>query len=133
MLGYLTAIFCCQLIGELFVTALRIPVPGPVVGMALLFAGLLIHGSIPEDLGAVGNALIGNLALLFVPAGVGVMLHVQLIGRDWLPISVALVVSTALTIAVTAALMVWLAPRRAEAAGEDGSGGEGSGGKGEQG
>ena len=133
MLGYLTTIFCCQLIGELFVTVLQIPVPGPVVGMALLFLGLLVHGSIPEDLGATANVLIGNLSLLFVPAGVGVMLHVQLLGRDWLPISVALVVSTALTIAVTGGLMVWLAPHRPEAAGGEGAGGEGAGGEGEKG
>jgi holin-like protein len=114
MLGYLTVIFCCQLVGELFVSALQLPVPGPVVGMALLFAGLLIYGSIPDDLGATANLLITNLSLLFIPAGVGVMLHVRLIGRDWLPISVALLVSTALTIAVTAAVMVWLAPRFAK-------------------
>lgn len=114
MLGYLTVIFCCQLVGELFVSALQLPVPGPVVGMALLFAGLLIYGSIPDDLGATANLLITNLSLLFIPAGVGVMLHVRLIGRDWLPISVALLVSTALTIAVTAAVMVWLTPRFAK-------------------
>ena len=72
-----------------------------------------IHGSIPVDLGATANALITNLSLLFVPAGVGVMLHAKLIGRDWLPISVALVASTVLTIGVTAAVMSWLAPRPA--------------------
>lgn len=115
MLTNLTLIFCCQLLGELFVSALELPVPGPVVGMVLLFLGLLIKGSIPEDLGMVGDALIKNLSLLFIPAGVGVMLHVKLIGREWLPISVSLVVSTVLTIAVTAAVMVWLTPRPASA------------------
>ena len=115
MLIYLTLIFCCQLLGELLVTASGLPIPGPVVGMALLFAGLLVRGSIPDDLAVTGDALIANLSLLFVPAGVGVMLHVKLIGRDWLPISVALVVSTALTIAITAAVMVWLALRSVDA------------------
>lgn len=111
MLAYLTLIFCCQLIGELVVTATQLPVPGPVVGMALLFVGLLARGVIPDDLAVTGDALIGNLSLLFVPAGVGVMLHAGLIGDDWLPISAALVVSTVLTIAVTALVMVWLSPR----------------------
>ena len=55
MVGYLTIIFCCQLVGELFVTAFDLPIPGPVVGMALLFVGLLIHGSIPDGLGATAN------------------------------------------------------------------------------
>lgn len=113
MTGYLTIIFCCQLVGELFVTGFGLPVPGPVVGMALLFVGLMIHGSIPSELGATANALITNLSLLFVPAGVGVMLHAKLIGRDWLPISVALVLSTVLTIAVTAVVMASFAPRPA--------------------
>ena len=78
--------------------------------MALLFVGLLVKGAIPDDLGRVGDTLIENLSLLFIPAGVGIMLHAKLIGRDWLPISVALVLSTTLTIIVTALVMVWLSP-----------------------
>lgn len=110
MLAYLTLIFCCQLAGELIVNALGLSIPGPVGGMALLFIGLLMHGAIPDDLARTADALIGNLSLLFIPAGVGVMLHATLIGQDWLPITVSLVVSTALTIAVTARVMVWLTP-----------------------
>lgn len=110
MLPFLTVICCCQLAGELIVTATGLPVPGPVAGLALLFTGLLMNGGVPDNLGKVADALIENLSLLFIPAGVGVMLHAQLIGRDWLPLSVALVVSTALTIAVTALMMRWLSP-----------------------
>jgi holin-like protein len=109
MLAYLTLIFSCQLLGELLTASLGLPIPGPVCGMALLFGGLLIHGAIPDELAAVSSALLDNLSLLFIPAGVGVMLHAPLIGRDWLPISVALVVSTALTIAITALVMSRLA------------------------
>lgn len=108
MLFFVTIIFCCQLAGELFIAATGLPVPGPVVGMLLLFIGLLVHGSVPAGLGKVGDALIGSLSLLFVPAGVGVMLHARLIGAELVPISVALVVSTLLTIAVTGAFMTWL-------------------------
>lgn len=110
MLGYLTVIFCCQLVGELLATALALPVPGPVIGMAILFTGLVVKGGIPAELGEIGGALLGNLSLLFVPAGVGVMLHATLLGRDWLPISVALLASTLITIAVTALLMARLMP-----------------------
>ena len=110
MLAYLTLIFGCQVLGELLTTAAGLPVPGPVCGMALLFAGLLVRGSIPSELAATGSALLDNLSLLFIPAGVGVMLHAQLLARDWLPISAALVVSTGLTIAATALVMSWLTP-----------------------
>ncbi len=110
MLAYLTVILCCQLAGELFVTTLGLPVPGPVVGMVLLFAGLVVYGEIPEGLAIVGDELLKNLSLLFVPAGVGIMLHVQLLSLQWLPISLALLISTLLTIAVTAYAMMWLRP-----------------------
>ncbi|MEQ8823071.1 MAG: CidA/LrgA family protein [Filomicrobium sp.] len=105
MLGYLTLIFSCQLIGELIVAATGLPVPGPVIGMALLFAGLSIWGSLPTELAGVADHLLANLSLLFVPAGVGVMLHLSLLGRELVSISVALVASTVITVAVTALLM----------------------------
>lgn len=108
MLEALTVILVCQLVGELVVVGTGMPLPGPVVGMALLFVGLLIRGGIPEELGRVSGSLLGNLSLLFVPAGVGVMTHLSLLKDDWLPISVSLVVSTLLTIAVTGLLMNFL-------------------------
>ena len=122
MLTYLTLIFCCQLIGELLVSFTGLPVPGPVIGMLLLFAGLLLHGSLPEDLGRVADALITHLSLLFVPAGVGVMLHLKLLGDELLPISIALLASTLITIAISGRMMSWL-NRNREAARDD-SGGE---------
>ncbi|HRK19063.1 MAG TPA: CidA/LrgA family protein [Hyphomicrobiaceae bacterium] len=105
MLGYITLIFSCQLVGELLVAALGLPVPGPVAGMVILLGGLLVHGRVPDDLAAVGDFLLANLSLLFVPAGVGVMLHAGLLGREWLPLSIALVGSTLATVAVTALVM----------------------------
>ena len=116
MLDSLALLFVCQLAGELIVAATGLPLPGPVCGMALLFAGLLVRRRLPEELGRVSDGLLSNLSLLFVPAGVGVMLHGGLIARDWLPISVALVASTAITIAVSALVMVWL-NRRATSGG----------------
>jgi holin-like protein len=107
MLFFLTVILACQLAGEVFVAAAGLPVPGPVCGMVLLFAGLMLRG-LPAGLAQVADSLLSHLSLLFVPAGVGVMLHAGLIGRDWLPISVALVASTVLTVVVTAAAMSWL-------------------------
>lgn len=114
MLFHLTLILVCQLAGELIAMTAGLPLPGPVIGMAILLSGLLVRGSVPDDLAKVGDALLDNLSLLFVPAGVGVMLHAGLIGRDWLPISIALIASTLATIAVTALVMSWLAPADAE-------------------
>jgi holin-like protein len=105
MVGYMTMLLSCQLIGEALVAFLRVPVPGPVAGMVLLFSGLCIYGRIPDGLARVTDSLLGSLSLMFVPAGVGVMLHAPLLKQDWLAISVALVLSTLLTIVVTASVM----------------------------
>jgi putative effector of murein hydrolase LrgA (UPF0299 family) len=109
VLSALTLILICQLCGELVTRSFGLPLPGPVAGMAILFVLLLIRGSVPETVGAVGDVLLKNLSLLFVPAGVGVMAHLGLLGEDLLPIAVALIGSTVATIAVTALLMGWLA------------------------
>ncbi len=111
MLEYLTLILACQLIGEFAVSTANVPFPGPVAGMILLFTYLLIKGEIPEELSDVSAALLNNLSLMFVPAGVGVMVHFELLGSDALPLSIALVVSTVLTIAITALVMMLLSKK----------------------
>lgn len=108
MLNYLTLILICQLAGELLVRGTGAPLPGPVVGMVLLFCFLVWRGFVPDRLAAIGDGLLRNLSLLFVPAGVGIMLHFRLIGDDWMAIGIALVASTVLTVCVTAWIMVWL-------------------------
>lgn len=105
MLGALTVLLVYQLIGEVLVQLLALPVPGPVVGMLLLFLSLVMRGAAPEWLRVTANGLLSHLSLLFVPAGVGVMLHFERLGAEWLPIVVSLVASTVLTIGVTALVM----------------------------
>ncbi len=109
MIESLALILLCQLAGEVLVRLTHLPVPGPVIGMGLLFAGLVMRGGPSQKLESTADALLSHLSLLFVPAGVGIMQHLNLILSQWLPISAALVVSTALTIGVTAWLMQRLA------------------------
>ena len=112
-----TVLLTCQLAGEVLTLTFHLPVPGPVIGMVILFCGLLIHGRVPDSLGAVTGELLGNLSLLFVPAGVGVMLHARLLADNWLALSTALVLSTVIALAVTGSLMRlaarWTARREA--------------------
>ena len=109
MLFSITILLLCQLAGEIIARLLGLPIPGPVIGMLLLFTGLLIRRGVPEELGKTGTTLLSHLSLLFIPAGVGVMVHLRLIAGEWLPITVSLVVSTAVTIAVTGLVMQVLA------------------------
>ncbi|MBZ0218288.1 MAG: CidA/LrgA family protein [Fimbriimonadaceae bacterium] len=114
MLNYLTMILCCQLAGELIAKGLQISIPGPVIGMVFLFVFLLLRGSVPDNLAKTADTLLAHLSLLFVPAGVGVILHFRLLGNDLIPIGASLVFSTLLIIAVTAWMMNWLGPRDAQ-------------------
>jgi holin-like protein len=114
VLLHITVLLLCQLAGEIIARLSGLPVPGPIIGMVLLFFGLLIKGGLPEGLEKVGNAFLSHLSLLFVPAGVGVMVHFQLLAREWLAISIALVFSTAATVAVTGWVMQRLVRRKAD-------------------
>ncbi len=105
MLAALTLLLIFQLAGEAIALYFVLPVPGPVIGMGLLFAALALRGGASLDLRNTAQNLLQHLSLLFVPAGVGVMLHVQRMADEWLPIVVALVVSTLLTIIVTALVL----------------------------
>lgn len=109
MLPSLTILLLCQLAGEVIARLFKLPIPGPVIGMMLLFAGLVIRRGIPENLEKTGTTLLSHLSLLFIPAGVGVTVHLKLLADEWLPIAVALVVSTVVTLAVTGLVMQALA------------------------
>jgi holin-like protein len=105
VLDALTSLLLCQLAGELLTRALGLPVPGPVLGMVLLFVLLLIRGKeAPASLASVADGLLGNLGLLFVPAGVGVILYLPVLARDWAPISLAVLAGTLASIALTGRL-----------------------------
>lgn len=105
MLGAFTLLLVYQLVGEVLVLMTGLPVPGPVVGMLLLFLSLAARGSAPRWLRETCQGMLAHLSLLFVPAGVGVLLHFRRLGEEWLPIAVALVASTVITIGVTALVM----------------------------
>jgi holin-like protein len=113
MIGGLAVLLLFQLAGEILVRLLDLPVPGPVAGMILLFLALIVGGKVPSGLEAASGGLLKHLALLFVPAGSGIVVYVALIRREWLPITVALLGSTIIAIAVTALAMQFLARRTA--------------------
>lgn len=101
MIRGLTVLIGFQLLGELTVRLLDAPVPGPVVGMLLLFLWLRIR-RVGDDAAVVraGSGLLRHLQLLFVPAGVGVTVYVTELAEAWLPILVAMLGSWLLSLAV---------------------------------
>jgi len=111
MLGALTVLLLFQLAGEVLVQFFALPIPGPVIGMALLFATLVVRRGVPDQLRSTATNLLQHLSLLFVPAGVGVMVHFARLGDEWPAIVGALVVSTFATLAVTGLLLCALQKR----------------------
>lgn len=101
----------CQFLGELLSRGFAIPVPGPVLGMVVLLVALLIYGRVPDSLRLAGEGLLRYLTLLFVPAGVGLMVHFELIKADFWVLLVTLILSTAITLAVTGKVLDRLAKR----------------------
>lgn len=100
-----------QLAGELLHTALGIPLPGSVLGMGLLTAWLISRSRMRKDfeispaLARTADGLLAVLGLLFIPAGVGIISNLALLRASWLAISVSLLLSTLLSLVVTAGVM----------------------------
>jgi holin-like protein len=117
MIRALALLLLCQLAGEVLTRALELPVPGPVIGLALLAVGAMIYARLTgtessaiekTDLGVAASALLGSLGLLFVPAGVGIVQQLPLIGSYALAIFAALLVSTVLTLLVTVYVFIFV-------------------------
>jgi putative effector of murein hydrolase LrgA (UPF0299 family) len=106
----LALILLCQLLGEIFAHMTGLPLPAPVLGMLLLFAFLLVRERVsfmPADLASgkldqTCETLLQHMALMFVPAGVGVVQRLDVLARYGLGITVIIVFTTAFAIAVTA-------------------------------
>jgi holin-like protein len=113
MLRAFAILLGCQLIGETLARALAVPMPGPVIGLVLLVMLLfaverrhLVDSSTVDDtsLGKVSNGLLAVLGVLFVPAGVGVIQNLGVLGEYGAALAATLLVSTVLTLVVT----VWV-------------------------
>lgn len=105
MLPAFAILLLFQCLGEGLVFLLGLPVPGPVAGMMLLFAALLLWPALQERIEAAANELLRHLSLLFVPAGVGILVAASSGSGHWIAILASLVVSTVLALAVTGLIL----------------------------
>ena len=105
MLNALTLLVVCQFVGEVTARFLDMPLPGPVLGLLLMLALLIWRGGPNIEQAAVGNWLLRHFGLLFVPAGVGVITQFDALRDNWLPLLIAIPISTLAGLAVTAWVM----------------------------
>ena len=129
MIVSLTLILIAQLAGEVAARAAGLPVPGPVIGMALLlgflalrdggpplFARLLPRPLSDGTLEATGKGLLANLSLMFVPAGAGIVGRLDVVQAQGLKLGLVILASTAAALAVT--VLVFVGVRRLLGSGE---------------
>ncbi|MDR0776519.1 MAG: CidA/LrgA family protein [Azonexus sp.] len=105
MISALSLLLFFQLAGEMLARYFSLPVPGPVIGMLLLFVALVLRGGPGDDLRHTSQTLLQHLSLLFIPAGVGIMVHLHRVADEWLALLLSLLISTLATLAVTALTM----------------------------
>jgi holin-like protein len=112
MIASLSLILLCQLIGEVVVRGLNLPMPGPVLGLVFLLLLLLARdrfvvlarGPLQGDgVESASRALLAHLSLLFIPAGVGVVQKLDLLAEHGIAILAILVASVVITLLVTVA------------------------------
>lgn len=114
MIASLALILLAQLLGEILARGAGVPIPGPVLGMGLMFVFLLLRDNtriglpryLPRPLTdgtlkSTARGLLMNLSLMFVPAGVGVVGRLDLLRAQGIKLALVLVVSTALSLLVT--------------------------------
>jgi holin-like protein len=104
-------ILLCQLMGEVTVRGIGLPIPGPVLGLLLLFLTLLVrdrlaliargplrHGGVEST----GKGLLAHLSLLFVPAGIGIVQKTHLLATHGVIIILILALSVTMTLLASA-------------------------------
>lgn len=100
----LALLLLLQASGEALAHALALPLPGPVLGMALLLPALQLDW-VRVPVQAAAELLLEHLSLLFVPVGVGVIVHLELVSHYGLRLLTVIVLSTWIGMAVTALVL----------------------------
>ena len=130
MILCLTLILFAQLVGEALARATDLPVPGPLIGMALLLLFMILRDRasrlaprvlapalVDGRLEGTGTGLLANLSLMFVPAGAGIVGRLDVLAVHGVALAMVVVVSTVTTLAATALTFVmvsrWLAKPKA--------------------
>ena len=102
LLGAIFTIFMFQLAGDAIQKYFGLAIPGPVIGLVLMLCMLLLTKQninpnvtlFRTNIIHSSEQLLGYLSLLFVPIGVGVIMHLQLLEAQLLRIIAIIVIGT---------------------------------------
>ena len=112
MLNSIFIILLFQLVGEFIQKFFEFSIPGPVIGLIFLLSVLLIikkinkkHEAFDTNLVISAENLLSYLPLLFIPVGVGVVMHLSLLEENLVSVLLVIVFGTLLTLALTGYVM----------------------------
>lgn len=105
-------ILLVMILGEILSTGLKLPLPGNLVGLILLFLVLITGVVRLEQVEATANLLLDNLMLFFIPINLGLFYSWRDFADVWVALLASVVLSTLLVMAVTAKVVEWVEGRR---------------------
>lgn len=117
MLQAIGLILFLQLSGEAIARGLGLPVPGSLIGMALLLVILVWQRRVPDSLQQLAHGLLRHMMLLLMPAVAGIAVHYPLLARDWLAFLASCLLGAIISVAVAA----WTLRRMIVLTGKDAS------------
>lgn len=95
-------ILLSQSLGTLLSDYFKLPLPGNLAGLLLLFLALLFRIVKMEQVEAAANLLLDNMMLLFIPLNVGLMTMLPRLKQEWVAIVTSVLASTIIVMIVTA-------------------------------
>ena len=116
MLRGFFVILLFQLIGEVIQKFFALVIPGPVIGLIfLLFTLIYLRRvkmkkilNVKKDVMSTATVVTSYLSLLFVPIGVGVVMHISYLEKNLYQVLGVVVIGTMFTVGITAKLMEYL-------------------------
>ena len=105
-------IFGIYLLGALIADVTRLPIPGNVIGMVILFLLLCFKVIKVEQISTISNFFLDHLAFFFIPAGVGLISSFTVIKGIWLQLLIVCFITTVITMACTGRIVQRIANKK---------------------
>lgn len=115
MIGEFAIILAITYISSIISRYTPIPIPGPVIGILLLFILLNFKILKVENIKNGTNLMLTNLAFLFLPPGVGLLKSINILANNWHKLFFVVVVTTIITLVVTGWSVQFIIKRKEEA------------------
>ncbi|MCT4586080.1 MAG: CidA/LrgA family protein [Peptostreptococcaceae bacterium] len=109
ILEQIALIFLIWLISDFI--GLYIPLPSGLIGMILLFLILKTKLLKVEFFNDLSDFMLKNLAFFFIPPGVMILKSLDIIKANIIPLSVIILISTIIVMALTSLVVQFLAER----------------------